>query len=671
MNNPLSRLSPTTLALLAFLAAGAVMVGVAYGAARVIEARSQSVISEHLAGEKIDWVTVATDGLQVRLSGTAPNEAARFRAVNLVGSVVDSSRIRDGLDVTPASAIEAPRFSVEMLRNDDGIQLIGLMPEDPGEGGIGEGELADAAGALTPGTEIVNMLETAAYPAPATWNAALGFGIKALRDLKRSKISVAADRVEVTAISDSAAEKRKLEAALRDQAPAGVTLVLNISAPRPVITPFTLRFIVDADGARFDSCSADTDKAQAAILAAASAAGVTGRAICPIGLGSPTPRWAEAATMAIRAVAELGAASITFSDADVTLLANSSVTQAAFDRMVGELETGLPDVFSLTSTLEKQEAAAEGPAEFTATLGEDGKVELRGRLTDALLRDAVDAFARAAFGDAAVYTATRLDAGLPDGWPVRVLAGLAALAELDQGALVVRADVVEVTGVTGSQDAKGRITQILSGKLGQGQTFKVNVRYDEALDPIASIPTPEECAARLNAVIARTKITFTPASAEIATTARPVLDALATILVTCPPMTMEIAGYTDAQGSEGGNQALSQARAEAVLVALQGRRVDVSNMTALGYGETFPIADNSSEDGREANRRIDFVLKGASEPVAAPIGPTPAGATEPAATPATAPDFSGDTSPSLAPTEKTTRPEPRPASLDTAAKDIP
>jgi OmpA-OmpF porin, OOP family len=68
--------------------------------------------------------------LQVHLTGTAPNEAARFRAVNLVGALVDSSRIRDGLDVTPASAIEAPDFSVQMLRTDDGVQLIGLMPED-------------------------------------------------------------------------------------------------------------------------------------------------------------------------------------------------------------------------------------------------------------------------------------------------------------------------------------------------------------------------------------------------------------------------------------------------------------------------------------------------------------------------------------------------------------
>ncbi|WP_374437091.1 OmpA family protein, partial [Tabrizicola sp.] len=223
-------------------------------------------------------------------------------------------------------------------------------------------------------------------------------------------------------------------------------------------------------------------------------------------------------------------------------------------------------------------------------------------------------------------------------------------------------------GVTGSTATRGKITQILSGELGQGQTFRVNVRYDEALDPLAALPTPEECAADVNAVIARTKITFTPASAEIATTARPVLDELAAILSNCPPMRMEIGGHTDSQGSEGGNQALSQARAEAVLLALQGRRVDVSGMTALGYGETKPIADNGSEEGREANRRIEFVLQGV--PAAAEAAPEaeaqPAASDAPAEGAASAtggPDFSGDTSPSVAPTEKTIAPKPRPEGL--------
>ena len=161
----------------------------------------------------------------------------------------------------------------------------------------------------------------------------------------------------------------------------------------------------------------------------------------------------------------------------------------------------------------------------------------------------------------------------------------------------------------------------------------------------------------MNAVIARTKITFTPASAEIASSARPVLDELASILATCPGMQMEIGGYTDSQGSESGNLALSQARAEAVLLGLQGRRVDVSGMTATGYGEAQPIADNGTEAGREANRRIEFVLKGAPDAASA------------AQSPVAGPDFSGDTSPSVAPTEKTLSPKPRPAGL--TAKDTP
>jgi OmpA-OmpF porin, OOP family len=657
----LRKLSSTTLALLAFILAAGLMFSVAYGAAKVIESRTQKVVTARLAEAGIDWIAVATDGLQVRLSGTAPDEADRFRAVNMVGSLIDASRIRDGLDVAPTTAIEAPKFSVQMLRTEDGIQLIGLMPEDPGEGGLNEAALTGAAQALDPGGELPDMVETAGYPAPATWNAALAFGLEALGRLEQSKISVAADLVEVTAISESEDEKRRLERELRAAAPDGVRLVLDISAPRPVITPFTLRFVVDTEGPRFDSCSADTDRARAQIVRAATAAGVESAPVCQIGLGVPTPRWADAVELAIRSVTELGSGSITFSDADVTLLAGNTVPQATFDKVVGDLETGLPDVFSLTSTLEKAETATEGPAEFTASFSPDGKVELRGRLADEMQRSAVDAFARSAFAGADVLTATRVDAGLPDGWGLRVLSGLKALAEVHDGRLLVRADLVEVTGVTGSTSARGRITQILSEELGQGETFKVNVRYDEALDPLAALPTPEECAADVNTVIARTKITFTPASAEIAASARPVLDALAAILINCPAMQMDIGGHTDAQGSEGGNQSLSQARAEAVLLALQGRRVDVSGMTATGYGEAQPIADNGTEEGREANRRIEFVLKGTVPVAGATEGD--AGTAAPDESTVAGPDFSGDTSASVAPTEKTIAPKPRPEGL--------
>ena len=61
------------------------------------------------------------------------------------------------------------------------------------------------------------------------------------------------------------------------------------------------------------------------------------------------------------------------------------------------------------------------------------------------------------------------------------------------------------------------------------------------------------------------------------------------------------------------NEQLSQARADAVLNAIMARRVLVSNLSARGYGESRPIADNDTEEGRELNRRIEFRLVAADE----------------------------------------------------------
>jgi OOP family OmpA-OmpF porin len=58
---------------------------------------------------------------------------------------------------------------------------------------------------------------------------------------------------------------------------------------------------------------------------------------------------------------------------------------------------------------------------------------------------------------------------------------------------------------------------------------------------------------------------------------------------------------------------LSQARADAVLNALLARRVLTKGLTARGYGESQPIADNESEEGRELNRRIEFKLISSEE----------------------------------------------------------
>ena len=600
---------------------GVLSLATALVAANIVEKRSREDVTRILGLNGQDWVQVETDGLQITLTGTAPDEATRFKALSLAGTVVDSSRVNDMMEVAESAGLTPPRFSVEILRNDAGISLIGLIPA-----GMDRETVISSLSDIASGSEVTDLLDVADYPAPEGWDTALSYGLGALADLPKSKISVSAGRVEVIAISGSAEEKRRLEAELAGRAPASLDVTLEISAPRPVITPYTLRFLIDGEGSRFDACTTDTEEGRERILAAARAAGLTGEAGCTIGLGSPSPRWDEAVVAAIGRLAELGGGTLTFVDADITLVAPPGTPQEAFDRTIGRLEAELPEAFSLNASIapppETGQRASDGPPEFIATRSPEGLVQLRGRIPDERTRRAIESFARARFGSAMVDGAMRLDETLPRGWPVRVLASLDALALLRNGAVVMRPDFLEIKGVTGNPDTRAQITRLLSEKLGESEHYRISVSYREALDPVAALPTPEECVERINAVIREKKITFAPGSAEIDREARQTIDKIAEIMKDCTEVPMEVAGHTDSQGRESMNLGLSQSRAEAVVNALLARRVLTSNLRARGYGESQPIADNSTEEGREANRRIEFRLIGPDEEEPpAPAGP--------------------------------------------------
>ena len=598
------RLNKVILTTVAFLCAAALSFLMAAFIGQALEDRTSRHVKRALTAVGMDWVEVSADGLTATLRGTAPTEAMRYRAASVAASVVSGSRVNDELEVTPPSRITAPRFSLEFLRNDDGISVIGLVPASWESDG-----LVSAAKSLTGDTSLTNMLETADFPIPPAWEEAISYGLVALKLLPRSKISLAVDGIKVTAISDSPAQKRRFEDDLARVKPKNIPVTVEISAPRPVIAPFTLRFLKDTVGPRFDACAADSERSRNRIVAAAQKAGMSSAPACTLGLGAPSPRWAEAAEAAIAAVGELGSAVVTISDVDVSLIANPDVSQADFDRVVGDLTAKLPDVFSLKSTLLTPPAAdLSGIAQFTATRSSEGAMQLRGRLTDESERSVVEAYTKARFGSDGLYVAARMDENLPPAWGMRVLTGLSALAELDHGSLLVQPGRMIVKGVTGNQGARAEISRQLSERLGQGADFSVDVTYDERLDPLRGLPTPEECLAQAKAVLDKKQIAFAPNKAEITAGTAGVVNELVEALKECREVALEIGGHTDSQGRAESNLRLSQQRAEAVLTALSKRGIDTSEMVAKGYGAAEPIADNKTEAGRLLNRRIEFKL---------------------------------------------------------------
>lgn len=116
-------------------------------------------------------------------------------------------------------------------------------------------------------------------------------------------------------------------------------------------------------------------------------------------------------------------------------------------------------------------------------------------------------------------------------------------------------------------------------------------------------PLPGENLLSLTGVnFAFDKATLTPEAKEI------LEEAVTLLKETDDIVEVRVEGHTDSIGSEAYNQELSQRRAESVVDYLTSRGVSGSNLLPVGLGENFPVANNDTEAGRAANRRVDFVV---------------------------------------------------------------
>lgn len=103
-------------------------------------------------------------------------------------------------------------------------------------------------------------------------------------------------------------------------------------------------------------------------------------------------------------------------------------------------------------------------------------------------------------------------------------------------------------------------------------------------------------------------VTFAVNSYTINPTFRDTLDRVASSLQTYPDSLVDVYGHTDSTGADSYNQRLSEQRAEAVANYLSSRGVNSARIRWQGFGETSPIADNTTESGRSMNRRVEIKI---------------------------------------------------------------
>lgn len=107
----------------------------------------------------------------------------------------------------------------------------------------------------------------------------------------------------------------------------------------------------------------------------------------------------------------------------------------------------------------------------------------------------------------------------------------------------------------------------------------------------------------------RTNVVFNTDSDVLDDGAAATLDKVIDAMNRYPGPLIETGGHTDSQGADDYNLALSQSRADAVVAYIVAGGIDAARLRPVGFGETQPISDNNTPDGRVQNRRVEFIAK--------------------------------------------------------------
>ncbi len=184
-----------------------------------------------------------------------------------------------------------------------------------------------------------------------------------------------------------------------------------------------------------------------------------------------------------------------------------------------------------------------------------------------------------------------------------------AREEIDKGTAERQAVLIE----SREREAQRRAAQADLARQQADEASQRAKSLEEELAALKAKPTPRGMVLTLGDVL------FDTGQATLKPGAYPTIEKVASVLKAESDRRITIEGHTDSVGTDEFNQSLSQRRAAAVETALLERGVASNQITAMGKGESFPVASNDNVGGRQQNRRVELIFANEGSQVASDV----------------------------------------------------
>jgi outer membrane protein OmpA-like peptidoglycan-associated protein len=538
-----------------------------------------------------DDATLTISDSMLSVAGVAADREAFAAARQSFGDGVPPQLTLGALDILPA---RADPFVWSASYEGSTLSLAGFVPDE-----IVEGQLLETAATAFPNADIANDMEVASG-APDGFADAARFAIGALTRFERGGVALDGMQLDVTGKARTVEDYESVIAAFAGALPRGMRVVSSAVTPATVSNYGWRGERADGKVTLVGFVPSQEAKADVVAMAGDLFGGDEFVDEVRIAAGEPRMDWIGAIEFAMSQLARLERGSVVLDDRTFSI-EGVAETSEAFTALLADNAQTLP------ASLELRRAEVDPPAvapfRFTVAREPDA-IRVGGYIESEKDRETIVSIVRDTFGREQLEENLIFASGAPDGYLDAARIAIHAVGRLAGGHFELNDANVNIAGGAYYPAAAGALADAVGDDMPAGFNVALSVDARQAAQPV----TPLRCRDLLEKALSVNRIEFDGGDPEISSGSYGVLDRVAATVERCPDATIEVAAHTDSDGSDKNNVELSQARADAILEFLVDAGVRRERISAVGHGEANPIADNSTEEGKAANRRIEFVI---------------------------------------------------------------